>query len=694
MASQYVFSNYALQFLASQVATRFRIYAAVYNPIQIKTVSQDIQTDEFGQYTNVNNLDLLGGRFPPYAPQANLGANRIGFVNERLFFDGSRSTQRNNLSAVGHTWTATGSPTIRTYNHLGEGDQAQITWANPGIYTVKLAVSDRFGGTMTATRQVWIYQDRDTTPQGAISLSGMTGSIESGGWQSQFTTTRHSLNILLPDALPIGYYQPITLMCETEYEIAGGIWVPAQIGPYGAPVPGQFYDDPRILFAGYIQAGSADEDSEKDTVTYSLQTVQMILQQGGIHNIGYYNATYNTRQVDGTPASQNPPPNGWKGQVVTDLTSEDIYRSLLSGYMDDAGNSFNGHSNIGQYHDLIIWRDFLPVPNPTNFALYFLTYSHLTANEGTLWDACTTLAKNEYSDIWCERNGMICIGPTLNMRGYEMMQTPTDYPLLPLSQILPFNTELNKDKNKAARQAYLHYLLGPNPLPVHQDFLYSASRDLSALLGPPIVAHISDVAVYDSAANPPDQAGLFSWVQQNWPQDLAIHPISTTIDENYTQRDSFVKVVATLVTGQTVWAAWYPLNTFDSTGLMLNAMPTGTWDVQDSLLLADITAAANKTLSWQYLWELTRRIYLARNAQYVATIHLGMAAWPRLHDLFLFTRQNVQGGPKLSGIPMYITDLTFNINLDQQQWLTDIKANMVTSYFIGPIVTPPFPPPK
>lgn len=692
MPSPYVFSNYALQFLKSNVATRFRVYAAAYNPVQIQCVSQDVQTDQYGQYTNISNVDLLATQQPPFMPQANFGPNRVGFANEGLFFDGSRSTQRNNLAAIGHTWAATGNPTITTYNNLGQGDQAMIAWANPGIYTVSLTVSDRFGNSMTGTRQVYVYQDRNSTPQGVISLSGLTGSIDSGGWQGQFTITQQAFRVLLPEALPPGYYQPIVLMAETEYEVAPGYWVAAQIGQYGAPVPGQFYDDPRIIFSGYVQAGTATQDNDHDTVSVTLQTVDMVMRQAGIHNIGFYNTTYSGR-VNGTPTTQNASGVG-KGQNVADLTSEDIYRSLVTGWVDSGGAFHGGHSNIGQYHDLVIWRDYLPIDSVSS-GLQYLTYSNLTANEGTVWDACNTLAANEFANIWCQRDGSICIGPTYSMRGYELMNQPTNNSYLALSNILSAG-ELNGDTTKGARLAFLLNLFGCNPLPVAKDLPWQTPRDLSQLIGPPIVGHFSDVPIYDTGQSS-SASGLFPWTSANWPQDLSIRPLSTNVAENYTNRAAFVKLVATVANAQAVWAAWYPTNTFDATGLMKLNVPAGAWTVQDNFLLADATIANGKnagySLSWVYLWEMARRIYLASNAQYTVSMELGMANWLRLHDTFLFTRQNAQDGPKLRNAPFYVTDITFNINLDQQQWTTSVKAMPVTSFGIGPVIVPPYPAP-
>ncbi|HEY7419409.1 MAG TPA: hypothetical protein VH593_29780 [Ktedonobacteraceae bacterium] len=689
MASNYVFGNYALQFLASNVPTRFRMYGAALSPIAIVVQSQDVQTDQFGQYSIISNTDLLAAHQPPYAPQPNFGPNRIGFVGEPLFFDGSRSTQRNNIAAIGHSWGATGSPSSQYYTNINTNDQIVLTWSSPGLYFVTLFVADRFGSSLAGTRQVMIYNSRDEAAAGIISLSGVTGSIDSGGWTAQVTATK-AFGVVLPEDLPIGSYQPIVIACETEYEVSPGNWLRQTIGPYGAPIPGQFYDDPTILFNGYIQQGTAYQDSEKDTVAFTLQSTQMIAQAAGLHNIGYYNTTYNTRVGPVEPTSQNTSPVGI-GQLVTDLTSEDIYRSLLCGQLY-GGSLLGGHSNIGQYHDIRIWRDFLPVPNATTYPLYYLTYSNLTANEGSIWDACQALTENEYGNIWSERDGSICIGPTYNMRGYEMMNQATAYGQFPLSQVTTYGGELNNNVLFAAQTAYMHFLFGPNALPQRRDLVNGGSRDLSTLVGPPILAHISDTPIYDTGSAPTDQ-GLLPWVVANWPQDLSLRPITTTVDENYTNRTSFVKLVGTITNLKAVWSAWYPTSTFDSTGLMLTQVAAGTWQVDSNLLLADITVSNQKTLSWQYIWEMARRRYLALNAPYTSEVTLGLATWPTLHGLYQLTRQNATDGPQFDAEPFYITDVSFSIDLEKQQWQTDIKGAQVTTFGIGAVITPPFPPP-
>jgi hypothetical protein len=279
------------------------------------------------------------------------------------------------------------------------------------------------------------------------------------------------------------------------------------------------------------------------------------------------------------------------------------------------------------------------------------------------------------------------------MRGYEMMNQPTAYGQFPYKQITTWENELNKDSQFAARTTYMHHLFGPNALPQRKDLVNGGSRSLLGLVGPPILAHFSDVPIYDTDATAPTDQALFPWVTANWPQDLSIRPMETDVDENYTERTSFVKLIGTVTNLKAVWSAWYPTNTFDSTGLMLSQVAAGAWQVDSNLLLADITVTNQKTLSWQYLWEMARRRYLSLNAPYVSTINLGMASWPTLHGLYLQTRQSASDGPTFSAQPFYITDISFTIDLDNQQWQTQIKGGQVTTFGIGSIITPPFPPP-
>lgn len=704
MASPYVLGNESLQYTASTIGTRFRLYFAAFDPISVIVQSQDIQLDDYGQYINPPNVDLLADHKAPYAPQPNFGPNRIAFAGESLFFDGSRSTQRGNLPASSYTWSVKGpSATLTTYHHpyAGANAQCSIQFNKPGLYTVSLTVKDRFGGSTTGKRQVMVYADRESTPRGVISVDNITGDISSGGWSGSVTIARNAVNVLIPDALPIGSFQPVVIMAETEYEIAPGVWKPINIGPYAAPIPGQYYNDPRILFFGYIQQGSGDQTDSTDTVALQLSGPQMILQQAGIHNIGYYSTTYKTRDSHGIPTSLNSSKLG-KGQLVADLTSEDLYRSLL---LD--------HCNFGLYHDVVIWRDMLTMPHLTPWtpnssyvkeagpktadAVYYMTYSTLTANEGMIWDAITTMAQNEFADVWCDQRGAFLVGPTINMRGYELIKQPTSYGPVFLGEVLNYKSELASNNTLASSAAYLNFLFGGNAIPQPLESTTGVARDLSKLVGPPILCHFSDIPRYDTDSLAPDDPNLFPWVTANWPQDIAVHPTHTVVTENYSTRTDFVKMVATLVTGSTVWSAWYPTDTFSSKGIMRSATYAGQWDVETSMLLPDATIATDgtaKARSWQYLWEMARRRRLALNTIYSVQIDGGMWPWISLHDLFYYTRQRPQTGPQFSGMLYYTQSISHTINMAEETWQTVVNGSQVTVQGIGPMITPPFDPPK
>jgi hypothetical protein len=239
---------------------------------------------------------------------------------------------------------------------------------------------------------------------------------------------------------------------------------------------------------------------------------------------------------------------------------------------------------------------------------------------------------------------------------------------------------------------WLLYFFGPNAVPVVQDIVGGPIRDLSALLGPPIAAHFSDVPIFDSGTVAP--SGLFPWVAQNWPQDLSVRPIDIQVEENYSAHTAFVKLIGTVAASQAVWSAWYPTDTFDANGIMKTNTPGGTWNVQDSFLLPDITIANNKWLSWQYLWEIARRLYLVANSVYSTQIDIGLSSWLRLNDIFLLTRQNAGTGPKFSAMPFYTTSITINIDLAQSSWRTTVQGSPITNYGISPIITPPYPVPN
>ncbi len=371
---------------------------------------------------------------------------------------------------------------------------------------------------------------------------------------------------------------------------------------------------------------------------------------------------------------------------MADLTSEDIYRSLLSD-----------HCTIGQYHDVFLWRDLLPVSS-TSAQRYYLSYSTLSVTEGPIWEALGLLAKNEYASVWCERDSSIRVGPQWPLRGYEMNQTPTVYGSVPASQVLNAQTELNGNVVQMSRQVYQHFLFGPAALPQARDVPGGFARpNLGALLGPPVAFHLSDTVLSDPDLSPPADSSLLTQTVANWPQDLSIRPLQLQLAENYTVRSAFVKLVATSVLGTSLWSAWFPQSAFvGQSALTTLRLSAGTWDVHDSgdgLVLPDITIAASataKNLAWNYLWEMARRLYAWGNKSYDLSARLVAAGYIRLGDLFNVTRTHAVDGPILSARPFYVSAVTHTIDLDKQTWVSDLSGSEVTSATLGPMVTPPF----
>lgn len=704
-SNPYVLSNEQLQYVGGGVPVRFRLYLAVFNPVAFHVSSQDIVANPTtGQFDSVPDSDLLALQVSPFAPQPNFGPNRIGFVGEPLVFDGSRSSQRHNLPALGHSWSTTGpaTPTVETFaSWYGAANaQARLTFPSPGLYTVMLTVRDRFGVSRTGVRQVMIYASRETAPLGIIGLTSLQASLGDGATTS-VTVTRGAANShgwLLPDALPVGTYLPVSLLVETSYEVAPGIWLPRTIGPQGDFVPGQPYDDPRVLFSGYVQTGTVSVDAQKDTVSFGLQTVDLVLKAANIHNVGYYNTTYKTWTTGQVPTSVNPSPLGVHGSLVADLTTEDLVHSLLGH-----------HSDIGLTHDVFTWSDLLAVSPPWTVAaapgisgklpgytprVFAPTYSNITAVEGSIWDAIALAVSSEQGTISADRDGSIRVGPDLGTRGSDLMRIPTQYGRVYRGERYDQRHEIGAAAYFLNQPYYPLFLHGPNALPQPRDTPHQSDpRDLSGLLGPPILCHFSDTVSPDPGPTPPST--LFGWTP--WPQDLSVRPETYQITERYSDRVSFVKLVATVAGSDTFWAAWFPQDTFSQAGLMKTNLGAGGWEVENDLVLADVSSTIDgkaKSRSWALLWALARRRYLGMNLPYAVTLTGGAWGFVRPGDAVHVSRQAGAVGPTIRAEPFLVSSLTYSFNLEAGQWTTSVQLVRAAAWDAPPDPGPPFPPPK
>lgn len=707
MASPFHLSNADLQFL-NCAGQDFRLFLAFLNPIAITTTYKDINMDSQGNWQPPPNFDTAANKVAPYAPVANLGSNRIGFVNEPLFFCGMRSYQRNDVPVVSYSWSATGMPATTSYHN---GAQMGYTWSSPGLYTVTLTVKDRAGTQQSSTRQVMIYQDRFSALPGMITLSGPSGSLANGGWQAQITTVNSQFSLYPPDALPVGSYQPVVLMVETRYEVVPGMWVERTVGPLGQFNPGYPYSDPRILFDGYVQVGTVHQDVDKDTLSFTCTGLQMILNEAKTHMIGYYNCSVKTSH-NGVPTALNTSTMG-KGFQVAGLTTNDILISMLQY-----------HSNVSQHHDIHMWNNLIPcapyIGGNAN-AYYYPQYSTLSINEGTVWGNMQDLANNDWSQVYCERDGSVRTGPQINYRGQEYWKFPNLYNantsvtagtyinlLQDLGYSIPDPPSILDATtipatipqiNAQPMPIYFVHQWGHQqlPSPYFRPFQGQPDPDVLAFLnsqsGPPLLCVFSDTPVFDSAARVPN-AGLFPPVYYNWPQDLALYPISFDIQENYTGRTALVKLIGTLANAQTILTAWYPPSTFKVTGdgtstIVSTTLAAGNWDLDEGHVVPDVTVKLNRTLVLNYWWEMAQRVFYAQNINYNVTVNIGMLTCVSLNDLVGVTRQNVQLGPRWLEKPFFVDGITYAIDVNNKTWNTTLTLTEVTSALVGPVNKPP-----
>lgn len=704
MASPYLLSNTDLQFVNAS-GQSFNVWLAFLNPVPISTYWIDVNLDPQGNPVAPPNFDLAANKIAPYAPIANMGPNRIGFVGEPLFFDGSRSCQRFDLPVVSYGWSYSGSATSVNY---ANGSQIALTWASPGIYTVMLTVTDRAGTATTTTRQVMIYQDRAHALPGMIQISGPQGSLSSGGWQCQVNTVSSQFTLFAPDALPIGTYQPAVLMVETSWEVQPGYWINRTLGPFGQFNTGSYYKDPRILFDGYVQTGSVHQDVDKDTLSFTLVGPQMILNDARSHALGFYNCAY-TSIVGGVPQGCQPSAMG-QGYQVGGLMTVDVVQNLVQY-----------HCNIAQYHDLHLW-----LPNiPTYFevgqinatAYYGMQYSSLSVVEGTIWENVQELAANEFANVYCDHDGSIRIGPQVNMRGYEFWNHPTMLGGSVAGLFLNFIQDLGYTLPSTSLQAIAPQLpsipgqafpvvqvhpWGPQQAPVPYCTSFqnvvdpTVSQAQTALVGPPILCAFSDTPLYETTSTPiATPYALFPWVADNWPQDLAIYPTSIDIQENYTGKAALVKIIWTLALQQAIYPTWYPQGMFQFTGsgtsnIVTSTLPAGNLIVeQGQWILPDVTNSLNQLLVTNYAWEIARRYYYAQNLNYNATVTLGMSTFAQLGDIVSLTRQNNTLGPHWLGKPFYIDAISYMIDTTNRTWTTQYSLTEVTSGALSPIGLPP-----
>jgi hypothetical protein len=343
----------------------------------------------------------------PNRATVNMGPHRIGFVGEPVVFYGGYSYQRWRVAAKGHQWSATGSPIIYLASDLGQqyygGPQpsrAQFIWNTPGIYEVSLSAGqadphEPNNGVTTArhtgTRQVIIFPSREQAYSGIVDVSGVTGSIDQGGWSCSLRA-KNTLDFLM-DARTLQGYIPVIVYVDQWFEESYGTWTRHEIGPNWQS--GDNRDDPRILFSGYLNNASIVENHDDNSVTFQCRTADMILENMQSHTVGFFESA-----VDGS------------GMIFNDLMTHDVARFMLQEY-----------SNFTQWHDTRFFYNQYSYSGGTSPRI---EYKDWTWNQGMYLSNIKDAAANEFYVAYVDNQSALHVVPDRNMWPPDTFEHATD----------------------------------------------------------------------------------------------------------------------------------------------------------------------------------------------------------------------------------------------------------------------------
>lgn len=360
---------------------KFRLYVGFGSEVRI-AVDTAMVTPPPTIY--VANVGLV-----PFRPTAVLGPHRLGFVGEGVPFYGGYSHTRWRRSAINHQWSGTGSPTIQIAldeepqypgepNSIPQPAYALFTWNAPGIYEVRLRVQDEQGRTHTGKRQVIVYQSRAEAYSGVVGVSGISGSVNQGGWGCQITV-QGTTDFLLT-ARELQGYIPVVIYADSYYETSYGNWDRITLGPNWRS--GDYRDDPRILFSGYLDKETIRANHDTSQVTFEARTADLMLEQMQSGTYGFFTH-----------------PNNGSGLIFNDLQTHDVLRHMLQE-----------HSNFGDWHDLRFSQD------ATDFGYYpSLEYVDWTWNQGMYWSNIRDAAENQHEHAYFNNHGALFVTWDRNM---------------------------------------------------------------------------------------------------------------------------------------------------------------------------------------------------------------------------------------------------------------------------------------
>ncbi len=606
----------------------------------------------------------------PVAPTVVMGPNRIGFVGEGVVFYGGRSYGRWRNAAYGHTWrvlhngvdvtsdtahvlsTILDEDLVQTY--LVEPQMAYFIplFAQPGIYVVELTVQydfESYHGTHTGTRQVIVYQDRDTAAAGVVEIGNLSGGISQGGWGCSLRI-RGDLSFILSARDVVGYI-PVVLMVETYYPNAGEMQQ-IDIGP-NFHTGAIELDDPRIIFNGYIDRASIEEDVDHAEVRFECRTADMLLGDLNTHVVGFFESS-----------------NDGKGITFNDLMVADVYRYMLQV-----------KSNYADFHDIRLYHNWGLLPWASHTVNYQGTtagggsytidndlvpnneYKDWTFNNGQYWSNLHDGADNQFEFCYVTREGTLMTVPDRNM-----------WP----PQVFYDTNSVNNWTGSAYDGA--HYTLSDPDQP------------FSIV---PIGPEDTPIATICAVKNP--YALLFStgnvWDVDAWTGAPVHVPLRITAQERLGAVTSYYKIVGSLSFWAEEWGADYPQNATDpALGLWLNSGP---WTLVQGKYWSD----QDRDKAWRNIWRFAARGYQSARSRYTVEVAYGMHFYFRECDMVELVYADKAGrmifappdNPLQRTNWFEVQGISYNINLDAQTWQTNYQLREVTVYTAPDVTIPATP---
>jgi len=333
----------------------------------------------------------------PFRPTVCMGSHRIAFVGEPLPFYGGYSYSRWRIAAFNHQWSATGPGTVTIYtaedtsiwyrDGSGANALALMTFPTPGIYIVSCKVEGTGGSehpitSHTGTRQVIVYESREAAYAGIVQLSAISSGTEQGGASVQLTA-KGDLSFLLA-ARNLDGYIPVVIYVDQYFETSYGTWERKEIGANWRT--GNYRDDPRIIFSGYIDSETIAITSDQTSATFSCRTADLILEQMQTSTWGFYES-----------------PKDGSGIIFNDLMTHDVIRHMLQE-----------HTNFIDWHDTRFHYNNCDYPYPQGM-MQGMEYRDWTFQQGMYWSNIRDTAANQFEQAFVDATSSIVIMPDRTM---------------------------------------------------------------------------------------------------------------------------------------------------------------------------------------------------------------------------------------------------------------------------------------